>query len=902
MFDPYHKWLGIPRDQRPPTYYQLLGISADEEDPEVIEEAAIRQTAHLRTYQNGPQAHECVRLLNEIAQARTTLLSPARRQAYDARLRTARPEPTVQPAAESQPFDPLGDLADGRSPAVAVVGRSRSSARRGIRVRSLVVFALLHVVSIGLLVWFFFLRTTDQPKQVAQATHPAPKPAPKIGEVEKPVRNVPGAGEEPPGQPRRPMRDPAKDPAKDPDREEPRAIEKEADSVKPSRPQAPPRQAEKVERPSRTPIPADAVLAKAREMLRERFQRFPREKPTEITALAREMFQLARETDEDRAVKYAALQEVQDLAVQTGDVAEALRAVSLLGRCFEMDTLTRKADVLERILGRDSDTIRKEVAESAAVLVGEALDGDHLGAAKRLLDLAVGAAKKARLSKLEKQLAERVSELEARAKAVQEFQTAQETLRTRPEDAAANLTVGRYLCLRKGDWKEGLPRLAHGEEAGLKELAKKDLRAPRDARSQLEVGEGWLDLAKAEARVAKTHLLQRAGYWFEKAAAEGTGTTQAAAVKRLKELAGKALADLHVRPASFDGRVGRAREILFWEGGGNEQADAAVARGLRWLTRHQDPRTGGWSLNRFNAHAGCTCTGTGEENDIAATALALLAFLGDGQTQVRGYYAANVDRGLKFLIARQARQKPAGYFGGGMYAHALATTAVCEAYGLTHDDKLRLPARAALQLIVASQNKTGGWRYQPRSPDGDTSVTGWQILALKSGELAGISIPAVTWKRAGQWLESCMQDGGAAYSYQVNGPTGPTTSAIGLVCRAYMGSDLYQEAFRAGVARLRSFPPPLTSQYYNYYATLLMHHVGGEDGTVWNRQMRDLLVASQEKGDPQLRHPAGSWDPLGDLHARQGGRIMVTTLALLNLEACYRSVPLSWRGSAVPMD
>jgi WD40 repeat protein len=87
MFDPYHKWLGIAKDQRPPTHYQLLGISSQEKDAEVIEEAAIRQSSHVRTYQAGVYARPCIRLLNEIAQARATLLHPARRQEYDARLR-----------------------------------------------------------------------------------------------------------------------------------------------------------------------------------------------------------------------------------------------------------------------------------------------------------------------------------------------------------------------------------------------------------------------------------------------------------------------------------------------------------------------------------------------------------------------------------------------------------------------------------------------------------------------------------------------------------------------------------------------------------------------------------------------------------------------------------------------
>src|SRR5262249_56410676 len=83
MFDPYHKWLGIPKEHRPPTHYQLLGITPGEQDREVIEEAAIRQTTHLRAYQIGPHAAECTRILNEVSQARRVLLDPAKRRAYD---------------------------------------------------------------------------------------------------------------------------------------------------------------------------------------------------------------------------------------------------------------------------------------------------------------------------------------------------------------------------------------------------------------------------------------------------------------------------------------------------------------------------------------------------------------------------------------------------------------------------------------------------------------------------------------------------------------------------------------------------------------------------------------------------------------------------------------------------
>ena len=111
MFDPYHKWLGIPPGQRPPAHYQLLGISPDEQDLEVIAEAAIRQTAHLRTYQSGQYAAECQQLLEEVAQARLVLSDPAKRKAYDATLSSSKKMPAaavveleIPPSAESEAF------------------------------------------------------------------------------------------------------------------------------------------------------------------------------------------------------------------------------------------------------------------------------------------------------------------------------------------------------------------------------------------------------------------------------------------------------------------------------------------------------------------------------------------------------------------------------------------------------------------------------------------------------------------------------------------------------------------------------------------------------------------------------------------------------------------------------
>lgn len=100
MFDPYHKWLAIPRDRRPPTFYDLLSIAPTEDDPEVIDAAAIRQTTYVRNFQRGPHAADCARILGEIALARATLLDAKKRRDYDATL--PRPGVSARPSSRSR--------------------------------------------------------------------------------------------------------------------------------------------------------------------------------------------------------------------------------------------------------------------------------------------------------------------------------------------------------------------------------------------------------------------------------------------------------------------------------------------------------------------------------------------------------------------------------------------------------------------------------------------------------------------------------------------------------------------------------------------------------------------------------------------------------------------------------
>jgi type IV pilus assembly protein PilM len=86
-FDPYHKWLGIRDSQSPPNHYRLLGLELWETDEDVIREAALRQSNHVRSFRSGPLGQICQKVLDELREARETLLDPDARKSYDRTLR-----------------------------------------------------------------------------------------------------------------------------------------------------------------------------------------------------------------------------------------------------------------------------------------------------------------------------------------------------------------------------------------------------------------------------------------------------------------------------------------------------------------------------------------------------------------------------------------------------------------------------------------------------------------------------------------------------------------------------------------------------------------------------------------------------------------------------------------------
>ena len=360
-------------------------------------------------------------------------------------------------------------------------------------------------------------------------------------------------------------------------------------------------------------------------------------------------------------------------------------------------------------------------------------------------------------------------------------------------------------------------------------------------------------------------------------------------------------------------KAGRAAAVA--KRGGNSASEAAVTKGLLWLALHQYP-DGGWSYDHSLGECKGQCSQPGSlQADCrnAATGMALLAMLGAGQTPYNGDFQKEVQQGVAFLLKNSAPVGAGldvrGQFSGntGMYTQAIAATALCEILAMTKhefDDakfdkemqrdnskrfalmkQLRPPAEAAIAFILNAQHKpTGGWGYSPGTA-GDTSILGWQIMALKSAVHAGIPIPGSNIIAANQFLTSVQtEDGWFGY----NSPQKKaSTTAIGMISRMLSGMDREHPQLRMGIANLSATGPAFNNMYYNYYATQVMMHYGGEEWQKWNSVMRDHLVKTQV----QEGHAAGSWNIAGG-HGAVAGRLYMTCLCTMTLEVYYRHLPL----------
>ena len=323
--------------------------------------------------------------------------------------------------------------------------------------------------------------------------------------------------------------------------------------------------------------------------------------------------------------------------------------------------------------------------------------------------------------------------------------------------------------------------------------------------------------------------------------------------------------------------------------GGSDATEKAIIAAIEWLSKVQE-KDGRWDTRKFQAET---------DYDVGGTALALLCYYGWGARHDRpGKYQNNVKKALEWLLAQQ-REDGSLARRGMMYSHAIAAIALCEAYGITKDDKIKSSALAAIEYTINSQHQErGGWRYSP-GQDSDTSVTGWQLMALHSARMAGLELPEKPFDLARRWLDFAGGgEHGGLYGYQSPSDISRAMVATGMFCRQLdmvppSSPKMIESAELMKRYPIRDNNPDL---YYIYYGTLALYQHQGPIWQQWNNDLKRILPDIQIKSGSL----AGSWD-LSRSNTKGGGRIASTTLAILSLEVYYRILPMyGFRGDEPP--
>jgi len=361
-------------------------------------------------------------------------------------------------------------------------------------------------------------------------------------------------------------------------------------------------------------------------------------------------------------------------------------------------------------------------------------------------------------------------------------------------------------------------------------------------------------------------------------------------------------------PLSFKGLYasrssgGRGAALGKYAGGMGKRTEYAVLKALEWLKNHQYP-DGSWGP-RYRA---------------AMTGLALLTFLAHGETTASPDYGHAIREGLKYLLRCQ---KDGVFIAGGprwssgrmfneqirCYEHAIATYALCEAYGLTQIPFLKYAMEDGIQVLIDGQHAGGSWDYGyvlDAEANIDVSLAGWHIQALKAASAAGAENRGLKTTvdaamrglkasqvedeagmfRYGSRLREEASDmamtGVAVLSMQLSGHVMDAEARDGIKNLAKMDfrwSKADPEAPAVDKRETGAWP-----LYAWYYVTQARFHQGGRTWIQWNKQFSPVLC--------DMQNPDGSWCPAPDSSEARYGPVYCTTLATLMLEVYYRLLP-----------
>jgi hypothetical protein len=341
----------------------------------------------------------------------------------------------------------------------------------------------------------------------------------------------------------------------------------------------------------------------------------------------------------------------------------------------------------------------------------------------------------------------------------------------------------------------------------------------------------------------------------------------------------------------FEYRNPEGRKLMVERYGGSKATESSVELALKWLALHQEA-DGHWDASKYGAV---------NKVDTAVTGLAVLAFLGAGNTEKTGIWNHSVSKAVAWLKSKQqanslifdptdaSAHRAIGYPG------AIATLAIAEAAGMSRESSTQSVAQRAINYCTREHQQGEGtdrlgWRYAPKTA-GDISVSGWFIMAMKSAKGAGLAVDPSSFEGAMKFIDSVEVKNGnvSQYSYQPGKDANKRRCAIGNLARQILGTPV--ENLQASVESFVNdggIPNwgnngDAVDLYYWYYGTLCTFQQGGEVWNRWNEGLKKALTENQSRQGADT----GSWPAVGDFSS-EWGSVGQTALSCLCLEIYYR--------------
>ena len=252
--------------------------------------------------------------------------------------------------------------------------------------------------------------------------------------------------------------------------------------------------------------------------------------------LAAKLLQSAKDKGGDPATRFVLFRLAKNVATQAADAEGACAAIDEMGRNFRVDVQELKYDALHKCAAAATTALAHDlVAQQAASASDQAIAEDHYAQALPLFDLAISEAKLVKDAGFVSQLIARRADVELIVHAHDSLKSSFEVLAKTPKDPEANLVVGKFACFTKGDFTQGLPKLAAGSDPSLKALAESEAKGATSADQQLKLGDAWWSASETAAGAEKLAMEARAVLWYQAAIPGASGVERDRAAGRVKK-------------------------------------------------------------------------------------------------------------------------------------------------------------------------------------------------------------------------------------------------------------------------------------------------------------------------------------------------------------------------------